>query len=200
MKKLSDICSVITSGQIMSRVSVDPDKVTEETQTIGKVKVIVPKAISNGCIEHSELGDAILTKEVDSTRITKVGDIVIKLSTPYDAACIDEQSTGLVVTSFCAIISGVPKQYCPEFLTAYLNTSSVTEMLRKSTSGLTIPLLRVNDLKALQIPDVEYEMQQAAVEILRLNQKKRVILESLLDQCDKLQESVVMKAVNGKGD
>lgn len=198
MKKLSDICSVITSGQIMSRVSIDTDKVTDETQIIRKVKVIIPKAISNGGIDHTELADAVLVKEVDATRITEVGDIIMKLSTPYDVAYIDENSTGLVATSFCAVVRGVSDAYLPEFLTAYLNTPSVRAMLRGSTTGLTIPLLRVNDLKALQIPEVDYETQQAVVEVLRLNQKRRGILTELLLQCDKLEESIILDAVKQK--
>lgn len=195
MKKLSDICAVVTSGQIMSRVSVEADKETDGFETVGQVKVIAPKAISNGRVVQAELTEVTLTKEVDENRITKAGDIVVKLSTPYDAAYIEEESAGLVVTSFCAIISGISEKYQPEFLAAYLNIPSVRETLRRSTSGLNVPLLRVNDLKALQIPDVDLEVQKAAVKVLKLNQKKRRLLTELLIQCDKLEESVVVNAI-----
>lgn len=195
MKKLSDICAVVTSGQIMSRVSVEADKETDGFETVGQVKVIAPKAISNGRVVQAELTEVTLTKEVDENRITKAGDIVVKLSTPYDAAYIEEESAGLVVTSFCAIISGISEKYQPEFLAAYLNIPSVRETLRRSTSGLNVPLLRVNDLKALQIPDVDLEVQKAAVKVLKLNQKKRGLLAELLIQCDKLEESVVVNAI-----
>lgn len=195
MKKLSDICAVVTSGQIMSRVSVEADKEADGFETVGQVKVIAPKAISNGRVVQTELTEVALTKEVDENRITKAGDIVVKLSTPYDAAYIEEESAGLVVTSFCAIISGISEKYQPEFLAAYLNIPSVRETLRQSTSGLNVPLLRVNDLKALQIPDVDLEVQKAAVKVLKLNQKKRVLLAELLTQCDKLEESVVVNAI-----
>lgn len=195
MKKLSDICAVVTSGQIMSRVSVEADKETDGFETVGQVKVIAPKAISNGRVVQAELTEVTLTKEVDENRITKAGDIVVKLSTPYDAAYIEEESAGLVVTSFCAIISGISEKYQPEFLAAYLNIPSVRETLRRSTSGLNVPLLRVNDLKALQIPDVDLEVQKAAFKVLKLNQKKRRLLTELLIQCDKLEESVVVNAI-----
>lgn len=195
MKKLSDICAVVTSGQIMSRVSVETDKEADGFETVGQVKVIAPKAISNGRVVQAELTEVTLTKLIDESRITKAGDIVVKLSTPYDAAYIDEDSAGLVVTSFCAIISGISEKYQPEFLSAYLNIPTVRETLKRSTSGLNVPLLRVNDLKALQIPDVELEVQKAAVKVLKLNQKKRGLLSELLAQCDKLEESVVLNAI-----
>lgn len=195
MKKLSDICAVVTSGQIMSRVSVETDKETDGFETVGQVKVIAPKAISNGRVVQAELTEVTLTKLIDESRITKAGDIVVKLSTPYDAAYIDEDSAGLVVTSFCAIISGISEKYQPEFLAAYLNIPTVRETLKRSTSGLNVPLLRVNDLKALQIPDVELEVQKVAVKVLKLNQKKRGLLSELLAQCDKLEESVVLNAI-----
>lgn len=195
MKKLSEICAVVTSGQIMSRVSVETDKEADGFGTVGQVKVIAPKAISNGRVVQAELTEVTLTKLIDESRITKAGDIVVKLSTPYDAAYIDEDSAGLAVTSFCAIISGISEKYLPEFLSAYLNIPTVRETLKRSTSGLNVPLLRVNDLKALQIPDVELEVQKAAVEVLKLNQKKRGLLSELLAQCDKLEESVVLNAI-----
>lgn len=200
MKRLSDICAVITTGQIMSRVSAEAEKEKDGFTTVDEVRVIVPKAISNGRIDHSELAEVVLTKKVDETRITKAGDIVVKLSTPYEAAYIDEDNAGLVVTSFCAIISGVSESFMPEFLASYLNTLPAREALRQCTTGMNVPLLRVSDLKALQVPDVELEVQKAAIDVLRLLQKKRVLLSELLVHCDQLAESVVVNAIGREED
>jgi len=84
--RLEDVASVI-AGQIMTRV-------TDEFVVGETVKVLVPKSIVDGIIVKEDLGEAILSKEIDEDKYTKEGDVVIKLSTPYDAAYVTEQDAG----------------------------------------------------------------------------------------------------------
>ena len=85
--RLEDVASVI-AGQIMTRVT--------DEEAMGKtVKVLVPKSIVDGIIVKEDLGEAILSKEIDEDKYTKEGDVVIKLSTPYDAAYVTEKDVGL---------------------------------------------------------------------------------------------------------
>lgn len=68
------------------------------------MKVLIPKAISNGRVNPLELATLDVKIGVDSKRITQEGDIVMKLSTPYDACIITKEDEGLLVPSFCVII------------------------------------------------------------------------------------------------
>ena len=81
-----------------------------------------------------------------------------------------------------------------------MNTLPAREALRQCTTGMNVPLLRVSDLKALQVPAFELEVQKAAIDVLRLLQKKRVLLSELLVHCDKLAESVVVNAIGREED
>ena len=89
---LENIADVI-AGQIMTRV-------TEDNNDGEAVQVLAPKAISNGIIIKEDLGKAVLSKDVDENKYTKEGDVVIKLSTPYDAAYVTSKDIGLVIPSF----------------------------------------------------------------------------------------------------
>ena len=98
--KLKEVAK-ITVGQIMPRVSAENKN---EEEIIGTVNVLAPKAISDGIIVKENLGELQICKKIDEEKFTKEGDVVVKLSTPYDATYVTKENEGLAVPSFCAII------------------------------------------------------------------------------------------------
>lgn len=183
----------VYSGQIISRVEAKDevgDNVLEER------KVLIPKAISNGRVNHSDLGIVKLKKSVDAERITKKGDVVLKLSTPYDAAYIEEYDEGLVVPSFCCIIRiGKEAKINPEFLVAYLNTSYARELLKAKVAGSTMPMIKISDVKDFEVPDISITKQQTLGEAYSLSCHKQSVLKDLLLNEQKIIENVLMNTV-----
>lgn len=184
--KFNEIAN-ITSGQILTRVEAKKEKETTLQQ-----KAITPKSIVNGAISHSDLTTINLTKEVESTKITQVGDLIIKLSSPYECAIVKNNEDNLVVTSFCAKITLTNTGYSPEFLNAYLNTEYVKNIFKASTQGSTVPLLRVNKIKELQLPDISIEKQEQIAHLWNNNMQKKAILEELLLVNSEMAESIVL--------
>ena len=76
-----------------------------------------------------------------------------------------------------------------------MNTQMMKEKLKASTSGSTIPLLRVGDLKLVEIPEVDITRQRRAVDAISLNAQRRKLYEAMLKQCDVLDESIIMTVV-----
>lgn len=183
----------VYSGQIISRVEAKDevrDNVLEER------KVLIPKAISNGRVNHSDLGIVKLKKSVDAERITKKGDVVLKLSTPYDAAYIEEDDEGLVVPSFCCIIRiGKEAKINPEFLVAYFNTSYARELLKAKVAGSTMPMIKISDVKDFEVPDISITKQQTLGEAYSLSCHKQSVLKDLLLNEQKIIENVLMNTV-----
>ena len=54
--------------------------------------------------------------------LSQVGDIVIRLSAPYTAVLIDEESEGMVVSSNFVIVRTDPQVLLPDYLYWLLNT------------------------------------------------------------------------------
>lgn len=191
--KIGDITEKIYSGQIISRVNAKEevgDVVIEERN------VLIPKAISGGRVTHADLGTVKLKKAVDEDRITRQGDIVLKLSTPYDAAYIEKYDEGLVVPSFCSIIRGVEVSKAdPEFITAYLNTEYVREMLKSRVAGTTMPMIKLSDIKDLEIPNVPLAKQKLLGEAYSLSCRKQDVLREMLYNEQILINSVILNAV-----
>lgn len=138
----------IIGGQIISRV--EAKDVSEKYDT---VKVLIPKAICNGHPNKEELTTIDVKIDVDAKRVTKAGDIVMKLSTPYDACIITKEDEGLLVPSFCAIINNVPEQMIlKEYLLAYLNSKSCFMQIKNIVIGSTIAILSAGQIKKISIP------------------------------------------------
>lgn len=138
----------ITSGQIMSRVTVNTER---GEQTIEKKRVIIPKAIVEGLVNSDELPLEELATHVDEHRVVRPGDIVMKLSTPYDAAIITEKEDGCLVPSFCAIIRN-GKELDTNYLLAFLNSDLCKESLKMKVVGTVMTILSIGKIKEVCIP------------------------------------------------
>ena len=191
--KICDIAGNVISGQIISRV--------EGKEEIGDViietrKVLIPKAMASGVIVHNDLGFVKLKKNVDENRITKLGDVVIKLTTPYDSVLIDQENEGLIVPSFCVVMRDIyAKKIEPLFLVAYLNTTYTRELLKSKITGATVPILKISDIKDLDIPEVKLETQRLLGEAYQVSISKLKVLRSLIENEELLMENLVLKSV-----
>ncbi|MGI6372009.1 MAG: hypothetical protein ACOX1R_02265 [Caldicoprobacterales bacterium] len=191
--KLKDITHKIYSGQIITRVEAKAeigDRVVEER------KVLVPKAILEGRIIHSDLGLVKLKRKADENRVTKEGDIILKLSTPHDAVYIQKEDEGLMVPSFCTIIRGVDTSKAdPRFITAYLNTQYTRELLRSRVAGSRVSMINLRDVKELEIPDVPLEKQKLIGEAYTLSRQKQETLYKLLENEKLIMNTMVLNFV-----
>ncbi len=144
----------VIGGQITSRV--EAKDISEKYETM---KVLIPKAISNGRVNHDELGSIDVKLDVDPKRITTEGDIVIKLSTPYDACIISKDDEGLLVPSFCAIINNVPEEINKLYFLAFVNSQACKIQIRDIVSGSLTAILSTGQLKKISIPIPDSEVQ-----------------------------------------
>lgn len=192
--RLEDITNVI-AGQIMTRV-------TDENGNGETVQVLVPKAIADGIIVKEDLGQAVLSKEVDEEKYTQEGDVVIKLSTPYDAAYITAEDAGLVIPSFCATIRITDSnQMDAKYLSAFLNTSYVRNQLTAKVVGSTRPMIKITDIRALEIPKVPMQDMEQIGEAYMLSGKKKATLFEMIETESKLMENIVLTSIKeGIGD
>lgn len=186
--KLEDIANVI-AGQIMTRV-------TDENSNGEEVQVLVPKAIVDGIIVKEDLGRAVLSKAVDEDRYTQEGDVVIKLSTPYDAAYVTADDAGLVIPSFCATIRITDENLVDaKYLSAFLNTSYVRNILTAKVVGSGRPMIKITDIRALELPEVSVKDMRDIGEAYMLSGKKKATLLEMIETESKLMENIVLESI-----
>lgn len=186
--KLEDIADVI-AGQIMTRV-------TDKNNDGKIVQVLVPKAVINGIIVKADLGEAELSKDVDESKYTKEGDVVVKLSTPYDAAYVTVEDSGLVIPSFCAVIRIKKRDLMDaKYLSAFLNSSYVRNQLAAKVVGSARPMIKISDIRALELPKVSMQDMNDIGEAYMLSGKKKTTLFEMVTTESRLMENIVLASI-----
>ena len=176
--KLSDIKGLsFIGGQITSRIEADEKK---NERAIGTVKVIPPKAIKAGKIEHEELYDVDYKTEFDEKKLTKAGDIVVKLSSPYDAAYVSEEDEGLLITSFCIIIRNTGKNVLSEYLATFCNSDIYLKQVMRMVSGAKVPMLTIGKVKEAEIKLLILEEQEQVAQYYKNLCEKEQIMEQII--------------------
>ena len=154
--KIRDIADEIITGVLTRRVvweegNGDPSLLKSE-------KILVPKAINDGLIDHSLLQEVKLYKEVKDKFYTKKGDVIMKLSTPYDSCVIEkEEDEGLIVPSFSLIIRKINPKYNPYFLMAFLSSKCAWAQIKNSREGRMLSIISKESVAELDVPDFNDE-------------------------------------------
>ena len=149
--KLKDIADCIITGVLTRHVVYDGE---DDDSSLKEGKILVPKAIDDGLIDHSLLQRVKLDKEVKDKFYTKKGDVIMKLSTPYDSCFIDrEEDEGLIVPSFSLIIRGLKSDYDPYFIMAFLSSRYAWNQIERLRSGRTITILSNESVAELEVPE-----------------------------------------------
>ena len=150
--------ALLTAGVITRRVIAENENSEENG---GEILILPPKAICNGRIDHSLLQKGTLIKGNDISRfLTRPGDIVLKLSAPYDSAIVNEEDKGLLIPSFLLRIEIITPNIDRGYLLAYLNSLLFKESLIKNCYGAVTAITKKSDLEYLDIPLLSLEKQK----------------------------------------
>ena len=186
VEKLSNLVQYgglqIFSGQILSRIQVITGK---EQGRIEECRVITPKAISS----EGEIDDTLVEQEKkhfivpSMDKLSKEGDIVIKLSTPFDSATITKNLVGCIIPSFCAIIRNDPNKsiVTTDYLQAFLNSDVCKRQLESKVLGVAMTILSIGKIKDIEIPIPSKTMQEEIGQAYRKVQEKNRVLKQILD-------------------
>ena len=167
--KLIDIAEDIITGVLTRRVVYDGEN---NDPSLPEGKILVPKAINDGLIDHSLLQSVKLDREVKDKFYTKMGDVIMKLSTPYDSCSIDrEEDEGLIVPSFSVIIRGIGVKYNPYFIMAFLSSKYAWNQIERLRSGRVLTILSNESVAELEIPEF------SEPEIKRISERYKNYLE-----------------------
>jgi len=176
--KLSYICTIKTGLVLHRKKAATYDDVQIH------YKLLSLKAFNNSTSLDSDYIDAFMaSEELDSSYISQVGDIVVRLRAPIQAVYIDEDSKGLIVPSLMSIIRLKDDTMIDaEYLAYYLNSSEVQRPLKKKIKGTTIPMVKTTDLNDIDVVLPPIQVQKDLVAYLKLSEKEIHLLEKLKEK------------------
>lgn len=173
-----DEAAVINTGLVTAR-----KQARGVSDSIIQYKLLNLKAInSKGFIEDSLLDDFETLEEIKPIYITRMGDIVVRLTFPFTAVLIDEMHTGMIVPSHFVVIRTNVKKIIPEYLFWLLNTEKVRQQLQQNISSTMIGTVKPMAYAALNIQQITLEEQRKIADIYLLSKKNLMLLNQLITQ------------------
>lgn len=173
--KLSD-CTDIRSGLVLARKqSTFP---TENNYKLLTLKSINPK----GYIEQDLLDDYFATEKLNENYISKIGDIIVRTSSPYTAVLIEEATQGIVVSSYFTVIRSNKNKLKPEYLYWLLNNDETLKIIQKNNFGNVLGSIRPQFFSDLAVFLLPLNEQEIISELNLLFKKEQQLLIALKEQ------------------
>lgn len=188
---LEKMCK-INAGLVLSR---------KEARTGDNVfkayKALTLKSFEDGWINNEHLDDFSSQEEIDSRYLSEVGDIIIRLSSPYTAIHITDNFSGLVIPSLFAIIKVKDSSIDPKYLSFILNSETVKQSYLKNSMGTTIPVIRIQSLRLTEVPVPPHNKQLAIAKIGELMIKEKRLQNQIVLEKDKYNKELTKRIIKG---
>lgn len=195
IKKLGDLIGASMTGVILSRIQIKDTDIVDE-KDIDTVRVLMPKAIVNGSINQSDIPDITVKRGSGQSRMTEVGDVVVKLTTPYDSAMVTQQEEDLLVPSYCAVFRDIDEKIVDlGYLVAYLNTDYAKKLLTAGAAASTTSMLKVRDILAIDVPLPPLDEQKMLGGLYSLSREKQSILTQMLANEAAVMDNLIGSAI-----
>ena len=183
--------SEVQTGLVLVRKRADAKDKDAYKYRMLTLKSFDPK----GWLNDGEL-DVFFSKEkLENKYLTNKGDVIIRLTTPYTAICINESQEGLVIPSNFAIIRLIGQKIIPEFVALFLNSEIIEKKFFKSSISATIPLIKITHLRDIDIPDKQFAVQKKIVELNQLQVEEKMLLSRLMKEKEKLAKASINKII-----
>ncbi len=192
--KLNDLFT-INSGVVFKRLEAPPGAPGH------KYKIITLKSINEfGYIDIEYFDNFNSKKEIAKKHIAKVGDIIVRLSNPYTAVYIDEESQGAVISSLFAILRPKGNQVLSEYASIFLNSDYMKRQYHKDASGSALQMIKTSSLKEYEVIIPTKEKQKAIIEISNLSIRELHLMERLLEQKQLYNKGIIQELIKGEGE
>ena len=191
--KLRDIAEVKTGLVLARKAAVIDDAVAL------KYKQLNLKCIrEQGEIDIAAMDVFFSTEELGYNYLTHPGDVIVRLSAPYTAVLITEETQGFVVSSHFCMIRVREGKSVPEYLKWLLNSQMVKAQIAKNSTGVTYASIKPSFYSELEIKPLTVEQQKKIALIYSTSQKELALLDELKENKERLYQTVLNKLYNKK--
>jgi len=197
VNKLSNLCNFIGSGLVISRY-----KSRLGEKPIKEYKVITIKSTEVDSIYNEELFEKFPAKRVIPDKyIIKSGDIVIRNSAPFTATFFKEVADyNWIVPSQFTIIRADSNSISANYLAIVLNCRETKRYFEKETLHSTMPIIKLNTLKELDVIIQSSKKQENIIKINNLLTKEMVILKQIIEEKKEFDSLTISELIGDKND
>ncbi len=170
--KLVDVAKV-RSGLVLGRKQ-------SKVETEYRYPLLNLRAIGeNGEIDLQQIEYLYTIEVLNPEYLTHIGDVVVRLTPPYSAALIDEETQGLIIPSSFVVIRTEVDWLMPEYLFWLLNTKDVRKQTADSSTNNMYGGVKPSYYQGLDIPKVSVADQRKIVHLNALAHKEYQLINRL---------------------
>lgn len=136
---------------------------------------------SKGYIHVEELDTFPAEEQLGAEYLTRPGDIVLRLSAPYTAILINDDTSGLVISSYFVVIRADERVLLPEYLFWLLNTAKVKRQIYENTSSNMLGSIKPRYFSEFEMALLPLADQKKIAELNALARKEIRLLHELAD-------------------
>jgi type I restriction modification DNA specificity domain len=131
----------------------------------------------------TQSGDTYCTEEpLRPEYLSQPGDIVMRLTVPYTAVLIGEDTAGMVISSNFAVIRCREGAAVPAYLHWLLNTESMRRRFYKDSAGNMLSAVSPRVLAGMEIHLPALEAQRQAAGLYELARREAALLRTLAEE------------------
>lgn len=185
--KLAEVAAV-RSGLVLSRkLSKMPTEYRYPLLTLRSIR-------ADGLIDLDEVDSYTSIEPLDSEYVSHEEDIIIRLSSPYTAILIDEETSGIVISSNFVIIRADRNLILPEYLFWLLNTKQLKRQIFENTSSNMLGAIKPSYFNDIEIHCLSIADQDRIAVMNRLARKECKLLDQLSDEKNKYYAALIDRA------
>ena len=171
LKQFADV----RSGLVVTRKQALKPEETACTYQLLNLKAVT----DSGGIDQTALLPFHASETLADHYFTHIGDIIVRISEPYTAVYITEDTAGLLVPSHFVIVRTEPGKALPEYVAWYLNRDRIRKKFRLSCAGVLLQI-KPSTVAEIEIRLPDLVKQQQIVKLNRLAQAELALLEKQL--------------------
>lgn len=157
--------------------------------------------LPDGSVDKSQVEVFYTVEPLKQEYISQKGDLIVRLTAPYTAVLIDDETTGMVISSHFLVIRIDSNLVLPEYLFWLLNSSKVKRQMFGSATGNVLGAVKTSYLAEFDLKVIPLEQQRKLAELNFLAKRECQLLKELAEQKKKynacLLEQVYQNAKRG---
>ena len=137
---------------------------------------------ADGCVEMAMLDEYYAVESLSPEYLSQVGDVIVRLTAPYTAILVDEETAGMVVSSNFVIIRPNPRMLLSGYLAWLLNTRKAKRVIFENTSSNMLGAINPKYFACMEVALPSIDRQSAIADLNALALKEGRLLRRLADE------------------
>lgn len=126
--------------------------------------------------------------------LSHVGDVIVRLTAPYTAVIIDEDTSGMVISSNFLVIRIRDQRLLPEYLFWLLNTPKMRQKIYENATSNMLGAVNAKFLAGLELSILPTNKQHRIAQLNLLSKRESQLLKELAAEKEKLYAGLLDQA------